>query len=183
MANWNGWWAPGYTQAPSSGFQITYETGADGQQYAVITAASVPARTWATVTFSGVVPASNWAVGGQLMTYSATTMDFPYACEPPLPAYQTTTVADPSSETSVTLSNIGDAWPTNTQPAPTTGTPRSLLAGPALSITQLVHCRSRYRPVRPPAHTRFLSLSRMPVARPEQSRPQLLSTRLFKMSR
>ncbi|QCP04433.1 Rib/alpha-like domain-containing protein [Brevibacterium sp. CS2] len=118
MGNWNGWWAPGYTQAPSSNFTITYETDADGLTYAVIEADEVPAESWATVTFRGEVLADDFAEGGQLYSWSAATADFStLQCEAPLPQWDKQTVRPGDS---VTVENTGDAIPQGTQPDATT---------------------------------------------------------------
>lgn len=86
MQNWNGWWAPGYTQAPSGNFNISYST-VDNVSYAVITAASIPAHTWAAVTFQGDVRASDISPTASFNAYSAATGIYPYHCSAPQPGY------------------------------------------------------------------------------------------------
>lgn len=86
MMNWNGWWAPGYTQAPSSGFQISYPE-IDGVKYIQIAAASVPANTWATAQFQADVRTAEITTDARFNSYSAATASFPYHCSAPTPSF------------------------------------------------------------------------------------------------
>lgn len=135
MANWNGWWAPGYTQAPSGNFTITYET-VGANTFAVITANVIPANTWATVTFEADVPVATIgapAPGSQprFSAFAAASADFPYVCEPPLPAWNESTIAP--GETA-NQPSIGDAVPPTTTAV--TYEPQTTPAGWTVTIDQ-----------------------------------------------
>ncbi|AIT62342.1 Rib/alpha-like domain-containing protein [Corynebacterium doosanense] len=86
MMNWNGWWAPGYTQAPSSGFQISYPE-INGVKYIQIAAASIPANTWATAQFQADVRTAEITTDARFNSYSAATASFPYHCSAPKPSF------------------------------------------------------------------------------------------------
>nr|WP_225751471.1 Rib/alpha-like domain-containing protein [Pseudoclavibacter sp. Marseille-Q3772] len=116
MANWNGWWAPGYTQAPSSNFAISYTTH-NGVKYAVVEADTIPANSWATVTFEGRIAASDLATDGQAYAWSAATANFSTLhCEAPTPKW-TPEPVQPGTE--VTVANVGDEIPQGTLPKET----------------------------------------------------------------
>lgn len=117
MNNWTGWWAPGYTQAPSANFTVTYEVS-NGVTYAIVEATTIPADTWATITFHGRVPADAYVAGGQLFSWSAATASFPnLGCEMPTPRWDETSHFPGAS---VSLPNVGDVIPQGTTPAETT---------------------------------------------------------------